>query len=141
MLIHSPHTSTLAGNLNSELAYVHKWTVANKITLNLEKSLALIIPPKITTSIPDIQLHSNNLSVTLKDSVEYLGITINARLNFGVYINTLTWKISRSLGVMTKPKQSLPRKILLSLFYTMIHPYVPYGTIIWEMHTQPIRKN
>ena len=36
LLIHSPHTSTLAGNLNSELAYVHEWKVANKITLNLK---------------------------------------------------------------------------------------------------------
>ena len=33
LLIHSPNTSTLAGNLNSELAYVHNWTVVNKITL------------------------------------------------------------------------------------------------------------
>ena len=53
-LIHSLDTSTLAENINSELANVHEWTMANKITVNPEKSLALIIPPKITTSIPDI---------------------------------------------------------------------------------------
>ena len=81
MLIHSPHTCTVAGNLNSELAYVHEWIVANKITLNPEKSLALIIPPKITTSIPDIQLHFNNNSVTLKDSVEFLRQGVEPNLN------------------------------------------------------------
>ena len=95
-----------------------------------EKSLALIIPPKITTSIPNIQLHFNNNAVTLKDSPECLGITIDARLNFGVHINTLTWKISRSLGVVTKNKQILPQKILCSLFYTMIHPYVLCGITV-----------
>ena len=122
LLIHSPNTATLAENINSELANVHEWTVANKITVNPEKSLALIILPKITTSIPDIQLHFNNNSVTLKDSVKYLGITIDARLNFDVHINTLTRKTSRSLGVMTKLKLILPRKTLRSLYYTMIHP-------------------
>ena len=48
MLIHSPNTSTLAENINSELANVHEWTVANKITVNPEKSLALILLPKGT---------------------------------------------------------------------------------------------
>ena len=71
LLIHSPKTSTLGKNINSELANVHEWTVANKITVNPKKSLALIIPPKITTSPPDIQLNFINNSVTLKDSVKY----------------------------------------------------------------------
>ena len=43
LLIHSPYTSTLAKNINSELANVHEWTVANKINVNPEKSLALLI--------------------------------------------------------------------------------------------------
>ena len=104
LLIHSPNTSTLAENINSELANLREWTVANKITVNLEKSLALIIPLKLSTSIHDIQPHFDNNSVTLKDSVKYLGITIDARLSFDVHINTLTRKIPRSLGVMTKLK-------------------------------------
>ena len=54
LLINTPTTSTLAKSINSELANVHKWTVANKITVYPEKSLTLIIPPKITTSIPEI---------------------------------------------------------------------------------------
>ena len=101
--------------------------MANKITVDPEKSLALIIPHKITTSILDIQLNFNNNSVTLKDSVKYLGIPIDSRLNFDVHINTLTGKIARSLGVITKLKQILPRKTLRSLYYTMINPYLLYG--------------
>ena len=127
MLIHSPKTSTLSKNINPELANVREWTVANKITVDPEKSLALIIPPKITTFILDIQLNFNNNSVTLKDSVKYLGIPIDSRLNFDVHINTLTRKIARSLGVITKLKQILPRKTLRSLYYTMIHPNLLYG--------------
>ena len=130
LLIHSPNTSTLAENINSELENVHEWTVTNKITVNFEKS-SLIIPPIITTSIPDIQVHFYNNSVTLKDSLKYLGITIDARLNFDVHINTLTRKTSRSLGVITKLKQIFLRKTLRSLYYAMIHPYLLYGITIW----------
>ena len=109
LLIHSPSTSTIAKNINSELLHVHNCTVANKVTVNLEESLALIIPPKIATSIPDIHININYNSVTLKDSGKYLGITIDSKLNFDVHIDSLTRKIARSvvitLGVITKLKQ------------------------------------
>ena len=36
LLIYSSNTSTLAKNINSELANVHEWEVANKITVNPE---------------------------------------------------------------------------------------------------------
>ena len=47
-----------------------------------------------------------------------------ARLNFDVHTNTLTRKIARSLGVITKLKQILPRKTLRNLYYTIIHSYL-----------------
>ena len=106
--------------------------MANKNTVNSEKSLALIIPPKIATPIPHIQLNFNNDSVTLEDFVKYVRITIDARLNFDVYISTSVRKISSSLHVITKLKQILPRKTLHSLYDTMIHSYLLYGIAIWE---------
>ena len=50
LVISSPSPSTLAENINSELVKVHEWSVGNKITVNPQKSLALVIPPKITTT-------------------------------------------------------------------------------------------
>ena len=44
---------------------------------------------------------------------------------------------------MTKNKQILPRKILRSLYNTMIHPYVLYGITIWgnayETHSKKLK--
>ena len=75
--------------------------MASKISVNPEKSLSLIIPPKITTPIPDIQLHFYNNLVTLEDSVKYLGITIDVRLNFNVHSNILARKISAAYNLLT----------------------------------------
>ena len=64
------------------------------------------IPCLIITPILDIQLHFNSdNSVTLEDSVKYLGIIIDQRLNFDLHISTLARKISNSFGVITKLKQ------------------------------------
>ena len=40
-------------------------------------------------------------SLTVKDSVKYLRVTIDSRLNFDDHINFLCGKISRSFGVLS----------------------------------------
>jgi len=40
--------------MNSKLKNVAEWTQASKITVNPQKSFALIIPPKIINQIPSI---------------------------------------------------------------------------------------
>ena len=84
---------------------VHEWAVSNKIIVIALKSLALLISPKIITLIPDIQLHFNNNSVTLVDFVKYLGITIDARLNFNVAIYCFLKSINEILKLHPKNKK------------------------------------
>ena len=63
----------------------------------------------------------------VKDSVKYLGVTIDSKLNF-----LLCGKILRSIGVLPKLRHVLPSKALQNLYYSLIHPHLLYGIIIWE---------
>ena len=56
-------------------------TKASNKTVNSQKSSVLIIPPKTTNPIPDINVFFNNNLVSINNYVKYLGITIEARLN------------------------------------------------------------
>ena len=40
-------------------------------------------------------------------------------------------KIARSIGVISKLKQVLPTSALRTLYYSMIHPHLLYGIVIW----------
>ena len=68
------------------------WTKGNKIIVNPQKSSVLIIPPKTTNPIPDIDVFFNNDLVSINKSVRYLGVTIDARHNFDKHIDILTTK-------------------------------------------------
>ena len=122
---------TLQEKINIELLNAHKWTKANKITLNPKKSSALIIPPKTTLPVPAIDLIFDNNVITISDSAKYLGITIDARLSFDEQINSISNKIARSIGVLSKLKHVLPFTALRNLYYSMIHPHLLYGISIW----------
>ena len=67
----------------------------------------------------------------VKDSVKYLGFTIDSRLNFDDHINLLCGKISRSIGVLSKLRYVLLLKALQNLYYSLIHPHLLHGMIIW----------
>ena len=72
------------------------------------KSLALLLPPKITDPIPTIEILFNNNPVSVNKSVKYLGIAIDKKLNFAERIIKLSCKISRSVGILAKLWNILP---------------------------------
>ena len=94
LVIYAANPSILRDKINYELRSVLEWTSANKITVNPKKSSALILFPKITNSIPKIEILFNNNPVSVTKSVKYLGITIDEKLNFAEHITNSTCKIS-----------------------------------------------
>ena len=69
--------------------------------------------------------------VPINESVKYLGITIDKKLNFQTHIKQLESNIFRSIGIMTELRHVLPVKALRTLYYSMIHPHLLYGMAIW----------
>jgi len=65
----------------------------------------------------------------MHDSVKYLGITIDCRLNFQDHIHILATKLSKSVGIHCKLKHILPQNTSLNLYHSMIH--LLYGIPIW----------
>ena len=72
LVTHGSNPNGLRTLINHELNHVLRWTTANKITVNLQKSSILIIPPKISSPSPNIDVTFNNNTVLTKDSVKYL---------------------------------------------------------------------
>ena len=101
--------------MNQELTSVYKWTTADKITVNPHKSYCLIITPKETFSISNISIYFSDSEIKINDTVKYLGITIDNKLNFEEHINTLATKISRSLGILCKLRHILPKSALRNI--------------------------
>jgi len=56
---------------------------------------------------------------------------IDYRLNFEDQIKLLTAKISRSLGIIYKLRHTLPATALHNLYYSIIHPHLLYGIVMW----------
>ena len=68
---------TLQNNINCDLKSLHKWLLANKISLNKDKT-ELIFFHKVRTKIPiDIKIKMNGLRLCHSNRIKYLGIYID----------------------------------------------------------------
>ena len=56
---------------------------------------------------------------------------IDKNLTWKYHIDDITAKISKTIGLISKLRHSIPRHILLYIYRTLIHPHLNYGLAVW----------
>ena len=87
---------------------------------------------------PDIQINGSNIEF-VEDFI-FLGISINNHLNRNSHINKVTNKISKTVGILNKPRSFLPSGVLQTIYNTLILPHLIYGILAWGRHTNSVHK-
>lgn len=111
--------------------YFLKW----KIKINHNKTQAILFPfnksPKRT---PTQTLFVENINIPLQDSVKYLGIIYDKKLNFKKHIDYTcekAIKCGRALYSLLNRKSSLNFQNKMLLYNMCIRPIMSYGCQIW----------
>ena len=63
--------------------------------------------------------------------IKYLGVLIDKSLSWKHHIDASATKISKNVGLIAKLRHYVPRKILLNLYKSLIHPYLTYSLPTW----------
>lgn len=63
---------------------------------------------------------------------DFLGVLVDQHLSWKSHVSYAAKKISKTIGIMSKSRFYLSRKSLLSLYYTLVYPYLNYCNIIWS---------
>ena len=70
-------------------------------------------------------------NLEMKDYVKYLGLMIDSNLSWKYHIESICHKISKSIGIIAKIRHYVPRRVLLSVYNSLIVPYLTYGICSW----------
>ena len=123
--------------VNCELFKVVGWLIANKLSLNITKTNYIIFHPyqkRINYNICIKAYDSRTktfFDLERKDHVKYLGVIIDEHLSWKHHINYIALKISRNIGIISRLRHFVPLKTLLSIYNSLISPYISYGLIAW----------
>jgi len=139
--INTMNTSTNTSNyINKELEKFDLWLRVNKLTLNCNKSKAMIFHlPQKRLVYPDIIM--NNTQIEYVNSFNYLGIHISKDLGWNMHTDIITKKISKVAGILNRLRHFLPQSVLLNIYNSLIVPHLNYGSLLWEKYSYKLFKN
>ena len=116
--------------------------VANKLTLNAKKSNFVIFHPYQKKLDRDVMIkifgiHTKEfVLLDQKTYIKYLGILIDSNLTWKYHISYITSKISNTIGVIARLRHLVPSSTLLTLYRSLVSPYLLYGLTVWGQAPQ-----
>ena len=141
---------SLEWTVNQELCKLFDWLTANKLTLNIKQTNVVIFRPaqRKLTYHPKIMMFDNdgnkNVALECKEFVRYLGIIIDNNLSWKHHVDHVAIKMSRTVGLICKLRYFLPRHTLLTIYRSLVAPYLTYGLTAWgqayKLHLEKLLK-
>ena len=120
----------LTKTMNEELVHIVNWLNANRLSLNIEKTNFMIFKPK-NKNIDNQDIKINGSKINCVDKAKFLGVVIDNKLNWSEHTKLVTQKISKGIGVIIKARKYFNHETLLSLYNTMILPFLSYCVHVW----------
>ena len=77
-------------------------------------------------------LNFNNIAVTHSTSQKHLGMLLDVRIDFQENIKNIYSKVNKTIGLLRKLHNTLPRLPLLTICKSFIRPHLDYGDIIYD---------
>ena len=121
---------TLYNNIALDLNDLSEWFKANKLSLNVSKTNYITMQNTNEISI-NHTLKIGDETIKQVNTAKFLGIIIDDKLSWNAHIDYCKNKLSSGLYAINSAKHILSPKHLKSLYYTLIHPHLTYGLLLW----------
>ena len=126
----------IESDLNSELKRLSKWLESNKLSINIKKTHYILFSLSKNIRNTSFNININESTIEKVQSTRFLGVYIDDKLSWSPHINHVCGKLRKSIGILKRVKQLLNEKTLLTLYYTMLYPYLTYCHLIWGKASQ-----
>ena len=118
--------NTLIKQLNVELESLCIWFKSNKLSVNTQKTFYMVFHTARLKTIDNssMDIIMDNHILTKVNSIKYLGIIVDHKLNWLDHITYVKAKISKGIGIMYKARKYLNKNSLKNLYHAYIYPYL-----------------
>ena len=127
--IFNSHTSDkyLWFMLEHNLSLMTDWFNANKLSLNLHKTVAM----QFWNNNANLELHVGDLRIPQVECTQFLGVLIDKQLTWHDHVNHLVNKLSNNKRLMSLGKNLLDKNNLRNVYFAHIHLHLNYGLLVW----------
>ena len=79
----------------------------------------------------DLSLNMDGKQISQVEKFTFLGLTINETVTWKDHIENIANRISKTLGILSRLKHTLPHKILKMIYTSLILPRLHYCNLAW----------
>ena len=133
LIYSTKNPKTLETNLNYDLKKLNQWLLANRLSLNIDKTRLLLFHSKHNKNQYDINIKLNGVRLEPSRSVKYLGVYLDDNLSWDIHIKELSKKLSRANGIMSKLRHYVPKSTILQIYYSLFFSHLSYGISVWSL--------
>ena len=120
--------------LNSDLKKINDWAFQWKMTFNPDSSKQaqeIIFSRKLKEAIhPPLLLNNNNVSQV--NFQTHLGVILDVKLTFEEHLKNVFNKTNKTIGLLMKLSNLLPRQTLVTIYKVFIRPHLDYGDVLYD---------
>ena len=116
---------------NSELSKVNQYLNANRLSLNIDKTFSMFFSNRPSSINLSNVILINDEIINFQNSTKFLGVFIDNKLSYQSHINHLLTKLSKTIGILFKIRNSAPRSIKILIYNCLFYPYLIYAILIW----------
>lgn len=115
--------NTLEGSLNGSMiaqAEAEQWFSANRLLLNKEKSKKIVFSLRAVNNCNDCVTETG-----------FLGVTLDANLQWEPHINEVAKKLARGLYAIRSLSNCVSLVLLKTAYYSIFHSHISYAILAW----------
>ena len=131
---------SLNKKLNIDLKLLCNWLNANKIALNSNKTELVLFKYRSRKLNYNLKLKLNGRRLYPRQSIKYLGVIIDENLNWCHHVNSLSIKLRRANGALSKLRHYVPLPILVSVYHAIFSSHMRYACQVWGQNQSTITR-
>ena len=125
--------------MQHDMATLVDWFKANKLSLNLTKSVLIRFWRE--ESEPRENLNIHRLYIPEVDTTKFLGVHLDKNLNWDDHLTQLVNKLNSNWYLLNISKKFLSESDLTKLYYAHIYSHIKYGITAWGSMTRKSQLN
>ena len=113
-------------SLNNDLVKITQWAYQWKMSFNpdISKQAHEVIFSRKRSIVTHPPLNFNNIPVAQTNSQKHLGMQLD--------LSKVESKVNKTIGIIRKLQNVLPRSALITIYKSFIRPHLDYGDIIYD---------
>ena len=126
--------NTSASDINNDLKLINDWAFQWKMSFNPDHSKQgqEVIFSRKKMKSPHPSVYFNNIPVRSASVHKHLGMLLDDKLSYEHHLKFVLNKVKKTIGLLCKFQQILPRQSLITIYKSFIRPHLDYGDIVYD---------